>query len=327
MKRLLAVGLVGLLGCDPPRPSGTPDELTIVVQADRRELDAQDKALKQREDALKGEQQQLDARIKELAQSRSAADLEHRQRLDTELERAKGLQDELGLRVQKLQQQKAAMEVQRTVLSVPGGQQQSSAVSVRESMVAAREARLSSREAALAGREAELAAREKAVAARQEPPRIAPPAVAASSLALGAVEPAVAREIPTREAIEARHKRLLAEMGTRGILVSDLPGEAQPLNADVFAARRRGDYARAADLLAELGRGMQQLRVDQRFVEAKMVRLQSVRASARLHDGQKGEVEQLLRDVTSSYSDGLYEKANKGLNRIAAILDASGASG
>src|SRR5207237_7873338 len=114
-----------------------------------------------------------------------------------------------------------------------------------------------------------------------------------------------------------RNRKVAAEMDARRILVSDLSSEDQPLNAEFFAARRNGDYARAADLLADLQRAIVKLRIDQRFVEAKMVRLQGQRSSARLYNGQRSEVEQLLRDVTSSYSDGQYEKANKGLNRIA----------
>ena len=69
------------------------------------------------------------------------------------------------------------------------------------------------------------------------------------------------------------------------------------------------------------------LKVDQKFVEQKMVRLQGARGSARLSDDQRGEVEKLLREVTAAFSDGHYDKANKGLNRIAVILDAGTASG
>ena len=53
----------------------------------------------------------------------------------------------------------------------------------------------------------------------------------------------------------------------------------------------------------------------------------AARGAAKLSDPQRQEVEKLLRDVTASYSDGKYDQANKGLNRIAAILDASSAPG
>jgi hypothetical protein len=133
--------------------------------------------------------------------------------------------------------------------------------------------------------------------------------------------------VPRVSTVEKKHKELLADLEGRGILISDLPPEYQPLNADVFVARRLGDAARAWDLLGQLSKAVARLKVDQRFVERKMVRLQGARTAAKLNDAQKSEVEQLLRDVTSAFSDGHYDQANKGLNRIAVILDASTATG
>lgn len=337
MKRFeLSAGLIaaaGLLACDSPRPpKDTADELTIIVQADKRELEAQARMIKAREEALKNEQGQLEQRMKELTANRAAADMEQRLRLDGELATAKAAQDELSNRVQALQQQKVAMEVQRTALEAPQPAAPTVTVAAREQLLAAREARLSTREAGIAAREADLSAREKALSQVQL--TLAEHAAALDRTDGGTAaavfhppEPQPQREVPTRAAVESRHKRLLAEMDTRGVLVSDLAPEDQPLNADIHAARRKGDYARAGDLLADLMKAMAHLQVNQRFIEAKMVRLQGARSTARLRDGQRSEVEQILRDVTSSYSDGHYEKANKGLNRIAAILDAGGASG
>lgn len=320
------------VACDAPRhQGGSPDELTIVVQADRRELEAQETLLKSREAAMKNEAGELDKRIKELASSRTAADLEHRRRLDDELSRAKAAQEELSRRVQVLQQQKISMEVQRSALDGHSSSAGLSSTAVRDAMVAARESRLSNREGSLAAREADLAGREKALLAREARAATerteASKAVPAVAIEAAKAVPASLRNVPPRESVEGRHKKLLAEMDGRGILVSDLAAEDQPLNAEIHGARRNGDWSHAADLLGDLSRAMARLRVDQRFVEAKMVRLQGQRATARLGDGQRGEVEALLRDVTSSYSDGQYDKANRGLNRIAAILDASKASG
>ena len=101
----------------------------------------------------------------------------------------------------------------------------------------------------------------------------------------------------------------------------------QPFNADIFAARRQGDFPRAWDLLGQLSRVVAKVKVDQRFLEQKMGRLQGARGSARLSEAQRAEVERLLHDVTAAFSDGHYEQANKGLNRIAVILDANVASG
>src|SRR5207248_8495790 len=119
------------------------------------------------------------------------------------------------------------------------------------------------------------------------------------------------RDVPKSAAAEDRHKKLLADIETRGILISDLPSGDQPINAEIFSARRQGDFARAWDLIGELSKVVARLKVDQKFVELKMLRLQGARGSARLSDPQRGEVEKLLREVTSAYSDGKYDQANK----------------
>ena len=133
--------------------------------------------------------------------------------------------------------------------------------------------------------------------------------------------------MPKALAVEEKHNKLLKDLDSRGVLISDLPPEDQPLNAEIFTARRQRDFVRAWDLLADLGKVVHKVRVDQRFVEAKITRLQGARGSARLSGAQRSEVEKLLKDVTSAFSDGHYEQANKGLNRIAVILDAGAASG
>ena len=165
----------------------------------------------------------------------------------------------------------------------------------------------------LSQRTKDVALREKAVAAfeRQGPPP----------------EYRDRKQVPKAALVEQKHKKLLADLDARGILVSDLPAEEQPLNAEIFVARRQRDFARAMDLINDLSKAVGKLHVDQRFVEAKITRLQGARGTARLSDTQRGEIEKLLKDVTSAFSDGRYEQANKGLNRIAVILDAGTASG
>jgi len=179
--------------------------------------------------------------------------------------------------------------------------------------MAEREAQVAAHERDVAQRAKDVALREKAVAAfeRQGPPP----------------EYRDRKQVPKAALVEEKHKKLLADLDARGILISDLPPEDQPLNAEIFAARRQRDFARAMDLLNDLTKAMAKLRVDQRFVEAKISRLQGARGTAKLSDTQRGEIEKLLKDVTSAFSDARYEQANKGLNRIAVILDAGAASG
>lgn len=305
-------------GCDSAQGGGS-DEVTIVVQGDRRELEMQERSLKEREAALRGEQAKLDKRQAELDRVRSAADVEQARRIEEEMLRLRTEQGQLAVKLNATEAQKTEVAARRSALEVPTAQVALSELAAREAGVASREAKLSAREVEMAEREKALAQRESRLVALAEKAAAAPAAADGSDR--------TTREVPKAPAIEARHRRLLEELDARGVLIADLQPEDQPLNAEIWSARKRGDFARAADLLVELSSATKRLKVDQRFVEQKMLRLQGQRGGARLPDRQRGEVERLLREVTSAYSDGRYESANKGLNRIAAILDAGRAAG
>ena len=320
MKRVLAVALLlAAAACDDEKGSA-PDELTIVVQGDRREVEQLEKSVREREEALQKDKAQLDQRISELARGlKAAADAEQRRRIEEELRQSQALEGQLGVRVSALQAQKIEVEAKKRAVDADVHRAAQAALDARAAAVAAREAKAAEREAQLATVERDLSQRfkdvalwEKAVAAfeRQGPPP----------------EYRDRRQVPKAAVVEEKHKKLLSELDTRGILISDLPSEDQPLNAEIFVARRQRDFARAMDLLNDLAKAVTKLRVDQRFVEAKITRLQA-RGTAKLSDTQRGEIEKLLKDVTSAFSDGRYDQANKGLNRIAVILDAGPASG
>jgi hypothetical protein len=322
---LLLLPLLFAAACDEEK-SATPDELTIVVQGDTRELEQQEKSLREREESLHRDKSQLDQRIAELARGlKAAADAEQRRRIEEELRRNRDLESQLTTRATALQAQKSEVEAKKQAVEADVSRASLAALRAREAAVAAREAKQAERDSQLvaalkdvgerdrklADREKDVALREKAVAAfeRQGPAYLSP------------------REVPKAAAVEKKHKRLLAEVEARGILVSDLRPEDQPLNAEIYLARKQRDFARASDLLEDLSRAVAGLQINQRFVEQKIGRLQGARAAAKLSDTQRTEVEKLLREVTSAFSDGKYEQANKGLNRIAVILDANAAPG
>ena len=321
MKRLVAATLVlALAACDEEK-TGAPDELTIVVQGDRREVEQLEKAVREREEALQKDKAQLDQRISELARGlKAAADAEQRRRIEEELRQSQALEGQLGVRVSALQAQKIEVEAKKRVVDADVHRAAQAALDARAAAVAAREAKAAEREGQLASVERDLAQRFKDVALREK-------AVAAFERQGPPPEYRDRKMMPKAALVEGKHKKLLGDLDARGILITDLPPEDQPLNAEIFAARRQRDFARAMDLLNDLAKAVAKLRVDQRFVEAKITRLQGARGTAKLSETQRGEIEKLLRDVTSAFSDGRYEQANKGLNRIVVILDAGTASG
>jgi hypothetical protein len=321
VKRLLAVSLLlALAACDEEKVTG-PDELTIVVQGDRREVEQLEKSVREREESLKRDKEQLDQRIAELARGlKAAADAEQRRRIEEELRQSQALEGQLGVRVSALQAQKIEVEAKKRAVDADVHRAAQTALDARAAAVAAREAKAAERESQLAVVERDLSQRFKDVALREK-------AVAAFERQGPPPEYRDRKHVPKAALVEEKHKKLLADLDARGILISDLPPEDQPLNAEIFSARRQRDFARAMDLVNDLTKAVARLRVDQRFVEAKITRLQGARGAARLSDTQRGEVEKLLKDVTSAFSDGRYEQANKGLNRIAVILDGGTASG
>ncbi len=319
MKRWCLLLLLGVAACDGGKPAPS-DELTIVVQGDRRELEQQEKSLREREDSLRAEKAKLESQIDDLTHGlKAAADAEQRRTLEEKLKSSRDLESQMTARQTALQAQQGEVLAKKVAMDSDPGSAAKNALALREASAAAREAKLGEREGLLAARERDVAAREKALALREA----ALPAGAAQQPA----SQLAARDVPKANAVEAKHRKVLADLEARGILMTDLPAEDQPLNAEIFAARRQGDLVRASDLVGELGRVLARLKVDQKFVEQKMNRLQAVRGSARLAEPQRADVEKLLRDVTAAYSDGHYEQANKELNRIAAILDASSAPG
>lgn len=320
MKRLLAVVLLAALAaCDDEK--AVPDELTIVVQADRREVEQQERALREREEALARDKSQLDQRIADLAKGlKAAADAEQRRRLEEELRQSQALEGQMNVKVSALQAQKSEVEAKKRVMDADLQRVAQAALEMRVASIVSREAKLAEREAQAAAHERDLAQRAKDLALREK-------AVAAFERQGPPPEYRDRKQVPKAALVEEKHKKLLAELDARGILITDLPAEDQPLNAEIFAARRQRDFARAMDLLNDLTKAVARLRVDQRFVEAKITRLQGARGTVRLSDSQRGEIEKLLKDVTSAFSDGRYDQANKGLNRIAVILDAGAVSG
>ena len=321
----LALGLWASLllpACDDDKP-GAADELTIVVRGDRRELELQEQALQQREQSLRANKAALDAQLEELSKGLKnlSTDAEQRRKFDDELGKTRALQREAALKLDTLQAEKTEAQAKKAAIDPPSSMPQvvGAALAAREAAVASREAKAAERDEGVSRRERELAAREQALAAREKD--LADKAALLGS-GPGGRAPS-ARDIPKLQDLDQKHRKLLETLSLRGVLIADLPVEDQPLNAEVFVARNQGDLAHASDLLAELGKAVRSVKVDQRFVETKMIRLQGLRSQAPLEGEKKREVEKLLSEVTSAYNDGRYEQANLGLNRISKLLDVS----
>lgn len=292
-------------------PRERDGELTIVVEADKSKLQNEERLLDAKRVNLESDRQRLAAAEEELRQRKAQvgrADADARRRVEEEEAELAARSREIAGRAASLEAEHKELARQKDALLAriasgvaPAGD------AARERSLAAREAAIAAREAEIAVRETALAAREADVARREPRPLVVPG------------EPGPAALSP-RE-LESRHRAVLADMDRRGILVSDLPPEAQAHNRDIYEARKAGDWPRATLLVERLSAAAAQVKVDRALLERKMARLAEMRQGTRLASDVKAEVERLFESVTRQYNDNQYEKANKDMNRIALILE------
>ena len=116
MKRALLLAALCTCACGSER-SASSDELTIVVQGDRRELEQQERTLRERQEALLKEKGQLDQRIADLARGlKAAADAEQRRRLETELRRQQELEGQVSASQNALSAQRSEVQAKRQAM-------------------------------------------------------------------------------------------------------------------------------------------------------------------------------------------------------------------
>jgi TolA-binding protein len=160
MKSIAAALLLFAVAACEDAQSAVPDELTIIVQGDRRGLEQQEKALREREDSLQQDKSKLEGHISDLARGlKAAADAEQRHRLEDELRRQKDLQGQIGVQVSALAAQKSEVAARKMAIEPNFN-------ASRETLLAARETKLAEREALMARGERDLYERLKDVSLR-----------------------------------------------------------------------------------------------------------------------------------------------------------------
>ena len=138
MKRALLLLFLLAAACDEARETA-PDELTIVVQGDRRELEQQERALHEREESLQKDKSQLDSRIAELARGlKAAADAEQRRGIEEELRRQKDLEGQITVRANALEAQRGEVEAKRQAIDSDVQKAAQAALLARQASVASR---------------------------------------------------------------------------------------------------------------------------------------------------------------------------------------------
>jgi hypothetical protein len=326
MKKVLSVlaGCILLTGvaCDQDAGTNKEEDLTIVVEADRSKITAEEKKLKERLSEFETERERLREEKADLMASKDALAGKDQ----AQLKRLGQLEKKLWAKERGMWAREAALEKERE--RVANGKSElldrvpvtkGGGIAGRERSVAGREKSLGAREADLAKREKDLAARE-AELTRREAAFLRTKATLAS--ARMPVFPKAGGRTGSvgRAKAERAYKAVLKKMRKRGILAGDLPLEFTGVNREIREAKGEGDFSKMMDLVEQFEAVISATRIDADFIDRKFSRLAQLTRERKPTGKDKQMVSTLLRKATQLNGDGKFVKANRELNRIFALL-------
>lgn len=117
-------------------------------------------------------------------------------------------------------------------------------------------------------------------------------------------------------AIREQSRLVRRKMDSRGILPADLSPAARELERQAKSATKARDFQRAAALYQNLERAVDRTKVNAEFVEAKMRRINGEIGKRK----PPARVTGLLNEVSASFTDGRYDKANRKINEIYRLI-------
>lgn len=126
----------------------------------------------------------------------------------------------------------------------------------------------------------------------------------------------------SKRQVEKVRSQSKSKMRAKGILVADLPPAARDHEKSGISAMSSKDYSAAHDSFRRFASIIEGIRIDQAFVQAKMTRInRSYNEKVNKLDSNKhARLQKLLDAVSDSFSDGRYDRANKKINQIYALL-------
>jgi DNA repair exonuclease SbcCD ATPase subunit len=300
MRRALIVSwltlVAGLPACRPPGDASAAAD-PAAVKAQQELLRRRDALVEQRE-RLEGERQKVVEQLQKVeASGGDTKDLaKQRDDLTAQID---GQSAELGQMSDKLS-------------SLSNKLDSAAAIAIREDRMAQRETRVTSREAQIAERERAIAAREAQLAQRERdtcsatPMIVQAPAKPEGKYGKADVQPLLAR---------ARQV-----MARKGVLVADLPGPSQALEAESTRAMADGDWGKAYFAAAQLVATVDAVKLDRAFIQAKTARLSHQVKTTKVDEATNQQLAGVLSDVMQRYNDGNFAAANTRLNQLAALL-------
>ncbi|MEE8410643.1 MAG: hypothetical protein V3T05_13660 [Myxococcota bacterium] len=126
----------------------------------------------------------------------------------------------------------------------------------------------------------------------------------------------------TKRQVEKVRSQAKNKMRIKGILPADLPPAARDFEKSGSTALSSKNYTSAHESYSQLAAIIDGIRIDQAFVQAKMTRINRSynEKVAKLDSNKHARLQKFLDDVSDSFSDGRYDRANKKINQIYALL-------
>jgi len=317
---------------DDPQSEGVED-LTIVVEADKSRILEQEQNLEVRAATIEEEQQRLAIARESITKqidSLSKKDKKQRDKLESEEQRLADEEKKLRNRRRDFESERVQLEKQKTdllekITSLTGSNAGGISIEQRESRIAQREKDIARREAKLTEQQKNIAKlHDDAEKSLKEINTILAGLQAGGGMTRTVVvnNPVPSGTPSNKGQVQRLQRQIKAEMDAKGILEADLPPAARDHQSNAKRSLNAKEFSAAEEALKQLQAVVAGINIDHSFVKAKFLRINnSYQANMKnLDEKKKSTVLGLLDDVSDSFSDGRFDRANRKINQINSLL-------
>jgi hypothetical protein len=337
--------VVGAAGCpkksdDAAKEETGVEDLTIVVEADKSRIMQEEASLQEKKQAVDQERDRIERERGELEKklaSLSKKDKKQREKLEADEDRLQSEERKLRDRLKSFDSEKTSLEAEKNKLIERVSQMTQAkgglTMAQREELIARREKDVSRRESKLSEHERDVQKLQTdAVRSLQEIAKLLADLQAGGGARTAVVTTPganTAAATPTapkasKAGVQKLQKDLKAKMDSKGILVADLPPAARDLDKSSKAALNSNDLDTAQQALTDLSTIVDGIKVDHAFVQGKFSRINKSYPKEKidqLDEKKRKQVLSLLDEVSDSFSDGRYDRANKKINQLYRLLE------
>jgi hypothetical protein len=305
------------------------EDLTVVVEADKSRILAEEATLNRKRASVEAERERLERereRITQQLSSLSKKDRKARYKLEAEQKRLasdqKQLRDqERGFLAERAKLDKEKTELLERIARVAGSRRDGLTLEQREARVQEREKNLRQFEKQLDEQRKELSNLRKDLQAAVEELRAAISTMGGPSRTV-VVNASSGGPTASRAQVIRLQSQIKTKMRAKGILEADLPPAAHDYQEAATRSIAGKDWSSAYESLTQVATIVSNIKIDHAFVQAKFRRInKSYEGKMKtLAEKNKKAVLALLDDVSDSFSDGRYDRANRKINQIHSLL-------